>query len=810
MVNALTVKKPSLQFTSGTRTFWSLSPTPVLVFLVAAILYFSPYLTFDKILVGTDDGPRGWHTYGNLGHAIESHADKWSPLNGGTAIMERQFGRFLNPTYVLHLIFPKYKQRVFEYIFWTFVAGFSMFCYLRTIGLSRSTAMIFGLSFMVTPAFQSYVYAGHYARMQVVALLPGIMTLTERMLRKASPIDMLALPLLLAWCIYSEHLQLAYFSFLGMGAYFIIRMIYALATKRVTLAGAGKRAGYFGAALIIGCLITSMSTFPSIHHTYTISERTGGVDYTFASSFSLHPEEMISLIEPDFIGWKEGYWGQNPLKLNSEYFSGPILIMAVFVFFLRRPGFMQYLFGAFFLVALLFALGGHTPVHRIFYDLLPGMNVFRGPSMMHIWMFFPAYVLAAMGLETLSQKIGEPDVAVKRRLYILSGVFAVMALLYTLFSDVFAQFWFDTVLPVEFRTPSNELALNGNMKAIETGGGVVFIVLIAFLYSTYRKINGKIKPGTYLMLFLSLILIDQIRVSRPFLTQCAKPLNYFSRQEAWEQSIGTYLNQKDPTLYRVHAMFGDPKMYIPGLDLTYVFDDFTNHRYNDLIRVLNVTAAAILQQPSDNVILNNRFRNLLNHLNAKYVLSVFDLNVPGLEKVHSSGPLKFYQNVDVLPRVYLASQIIKTDNPKRTLLNLLERNEGLKNKAIVKDNTHAFKELDATADGSDSDSVSITEYDDRRGRILLDINSRREQIVIVAGNDTNGWKAFVNGRETDVMPVNYTWKGILIPEGTLQVAFVYDSPVANLWRRVTMVTAVIYALLTLSLVLRKLKTRKSR
>lgn len=789
--------------------FWRLSYTPVLIIFVASVLYFSPYLTFGKILVGTDDGPRGWRSYGNLGHAIVSFSDKWSPLNGGTAVMERQFGRFLNPTHVLHLFLPKYKQRVFEYIFLTFVAGFSMFCYLRTLGSSRSVATVLGLAFMFVPAFQSYVFAGHYARMQVVAFLPGVMTLTERMLRKASLLDVAALPVLLAWCIYSEHLQLAYFTFLGMGAYFVIRMTQVVTTGQTTLLEGSRRTAYFVAALVIGCLITSMSTFPSMHHTYVTSERAGGVDYAYASSFSLHPEEVVSLVEPDFIGWKEKYWGRNYLKLNSEYFGVLILILAVVPFLFPGRTFVSYLFGGFFFFALLFALGAHSPIHRILYGMLPGMNAFRGPSMMHIWMFFPAFVLAAKGLGSLSRLDVTGDPAVKRRFYVLTGVVGGIALLYMFLSGGFARFWFDTILPTEFQTPHKEQALHGNMRNIETGGIIIFLVVSAFLCSTYRKIHGKFKPSTYLMVFLCLILFDQIRISRPFLSLSAKPRDFFSRQERWEHSIGQYLTKKDSTLYRVHQMFGDRKLYIPGLDLTYVFDDFTNHRYNEIIRILQATSASIIQpQVRDNGAAQDRFRNLLSHLNTKYVLSGSGLNVPGLQEIFASGSLRIYRNTTVSPRVYLASRILKTADPKQTLLELLDKKKWPKATAVVHENASVIKEFDTSTDLSIVDQVSILDYDARKGRISLDIVSSRTQLVVVTDNYSPGWKAFVNGDETEVIPVNYTWKGALLPAGKSHVEFVFDSPVARRWRWVTVVSAVGYALLALGIILWEQRNRK--
>ena len=46
----------------------------------------------------------------------------------------------------------------------------------------------------------------------------------------------------------------------------------------------------------------------------------------FARSWSLHPEEVGSLVVPQFGGYQSArennrYWGRNAAKLNSEYFG---------------------------------------------------------------------------------------------------------------------------------------------------------------------------------------------------------------------------------------------------------------------------------------------------------------------------------------------------------------------------------------------------------------------------------------------------------------------------------------------------------
>lgn len=772
---------------------------PSLLFLVLALLYFSPYLSLNKIIMGTDDGPRGWHTIGNHGHALESFLDKWSPLNGGSAMMERRFGRFVNPAHFFHTFLPKYKARTLEYIFWTFIAGFLMFLFLRTLGISPLVSYLCAIAFMFAPAFQSYIFGGHFARMQVIALMPGVMFFTERMLKKASLVDIVGLPVMIALCVYSEHLQLAYFTFVGMAFYFAIRMIHMVFIKKEIVLPEGiKRTTFFAIAIIIGCLLTTMNIFPSMHHTNVTSKRAGGVDYEYASSWSLHPEEIFSLAEPDFVGCIKTYWGQNAIKLNSEYFGVIFLILAILLFVLRKQTFKKYLFAGFFLFAVFFSLGAHTPVHLIFYHLLPGMKAFRGPSFMYVWFFLSGITLAVYALDQLLAFQWKENPAVSKRLLIFACIITGLVFIYLIASEAFANFWYGSFYPAELQNENKLNALTYNFKNAKLGAFLIFLFVAAFFLIAYLKAKGTINTTFFLALLLAITLIDLIRISRPFLTQAIKPKNYFARQEKVESSIERYLKQLDKSEYRVHSMLGDDKMYIPGLDMTYIFDDFINKRYHEIIQVLRSASYGIMQsQYSGNTALQNRFRNALSLLNTKYVLTLSQLNVLGIQEVINSGGLRIYKNPYCFPRFYLANDLVAESDPRQAVVKMIDTPLFRQNTIVVDKNIWGNKKLNSSVDSSITDMINIIEYDTRKGNAVVKVESNREQFLVVSENYNTGWKAFVNEAPAEIIPVNYIAKGVVVPKGKSKVEFVYNSPTAEFWRKVTAVSAILFLIFAL-------------
>ncbi|MBD3421029.1 MAG: YfhO family protein [Chitinivibrionales bacterium] len=773
---------------------------PAALFLVLTLLYFLPYLSFDKVLVGTDDGPRGWHTKKNMLHHLESFSDKWSPLNGGTALMERRFGRFLTPTYVLHLILPRYAQRTLEYIFWVFLAGLFAFLYMRALRISRGVSIVCAVGFMFAPGLLSNIITGHWVKMEVIALMPGVMYFAERMLRRFSLVNLAGLPILIALTIYSEHLQLAFFVLMGMGAYYLVRIIHSYVKKELSLPESLKRGGLFGAALIVSVLITSMTTFPPMHHTSKVSQRAGGVGYDYAQSYALNPEEVLMLLEPDFLGWGERYWGQNSLKLNTEYFGVLFVILAMSIFVLGKMDVTQWTLAALAFFALLFSLGGHTPVHRLAYHLIPPIRSFRAPSMMYIWIYLPVMVLAGMALDQLLRINWKENKQVRKRFLIFAAIVGGLAFIYMITFGGFAQMWYDSFFPPELKNQGKAAALEKSMDQIKLGGFLIFAFVTALFALIYYKAKGAISAPTFLLLFTVIILIDDFRISRPFITRSAKPKNFYVRNEKAEQKIAEFLTSRDKGLYRVHSLIRDRKLYILPLDLTYVFDDFTNQYYDQLTR----HGRALLQQMFGSAQQSRsaamvHYLNFLRFLNAKYILSPGALPIPGLTTIANAGQIVIYQTPDVFPRFYLASKIITTHDQQSELYRRMQHPDFSTSLAIVnsKDLPHT---LNPAVDTTLTNDIDITTHQVRDGLVELTVTSNREQVLVYGSNYAPGWSAKINGKPTSLFRVNYAWKGIVVGQGVSKVVFEYTSGVAARWRRITLISGILFGIFALAMI----------
>ena len=72
----------------------------------------------------------------------------------------------------------------------------------------------------------------------------------------------------------------------------------------------------------------------------------GGVDYTYATSWSFPPYEMITFLLPSGVGFGGAtYWGGMPFTDYPNYMGAVLLFLAVFAVCVRRDLISRFLAG---------------------------------------------------------------------------------------------------------------------------------------------------------------------------------------------------------------------------------------------------------------------------------------------------------------------------------------------------------------------------------------------------------------------------------------------------------------------------------
>jgi hypothetical protein len=868
---------------------WERDWFPAALLALLAGVYFSGVLA-GKVVFGSDIGTDYHRTLAKLDY------DRWIPVMGGFPEYENLRWRYFPLNALANLAsslynsvssepwYPLYQRLIaWRYLLMTFVAGWGMSLYLRQVGTSRWPAFWGGLAYLSAPTFLAFPYAGHYAKMTVIALFPLMCLSAERILQRKTEVPrweavgwvaLIGLGLLAsisyaAWAVraaflalllgagilayrrpsivgsatwglvypaalsalialgaFSPQLQVLYYALAGVGFCFLWRLCELYQAERNT-AQALRRTGLFAAAVVLGLGLGAEGLVPSSSYARNESKRAGTQDATgagrsaaeqleFARSWSLHPEEAGSLVVPEFGGFYDPqhqenyYWGRNALKLNSEYFGALVLLLAILAVTQMRRSRWALGMGVLFTLSLAYALGGHTPVHWVFYHLMPGAKVLRTPGVVAFLFAFAACCLAARGLDHVLG--GSSDPVLQKRVLVTGGVLAGLALLVALAPQAATNAWISLVY--NDIGPQKRELLAGGFGWLARGGLFVSLVVAAGTLLLYLRLRQQLGTGLLVLGLSGLALFDTWRIDRLFL-RYEDPAQHADIRSENPRTIE--FMKRDGRPFRVfpvpgydfldqpgYHLYGKPNrpeqsfasVDYPTITSVTGFHDLPLRRYDRILReispVSNLFEAKYYQRqqiPYTEQALVDAVHPLLDLVNARYLASPkqLKLELAGITEVYAAENLRVYENPSALPWFYLVSscQVIQGEE---ALVEALKGGQvDLRQNALLEEEPPAG--LDAsTGAGDGSDSVEQLEYNLPAGRILLQSRASGPRLLVVSENYHPYWGARVDGQDAKVFRANYLWQAVYVPAGEHQVELLYTSPVVTWSRRASLLS----------------------
>ncbi|HEX2613528.1 MAG TPA: hypothetical protein VHO02_08035, partial [Fibrobacteria bacterium] len=404
--------KPFTASSSTRRSWWAENWLPLVVVWAISILPFLPVLLSGKVLVSLDQaGAPGWKFYFD---ALRSGTiPLWNPyVLGGMPTFDLMFGDGSYPPFILlGFLFPATHVVTVNYVLHLLLAGFTSYLLARVqFKLDRWIAAALALAYALNPHFISYVFAGHTGKYFVLAWLPlALLFLLRSLSRTATWKDLLGLALTTAAFVLTSHLQFTYFTMMGFFVVWLFHVARALRDKRP--GEAASLVARFWAPVLLGIGLSFYIFLPPMKYTKEFGIRGEGerTSYEHATSWSMHPEEVPSLLVPEFVGWNATYWGRNSLKLNTESPGIVVWFLGLLGLFVFRRSRWYWLWAGIGVLSLLYGLAGHTPVFKLFYEFVPGIKNFRAASMMLFWLSVALMVLSA---ETIRRLLAEGKEAI--------------------------------------------------------------------------------------------------------------------------------------------------------------------------------------------------------------------------------------------------------------------------------------------------------------------------------------------------------------------------------------------------------------
>ncbi|MFH1571564.1 MAG: hypothetical protein ABIL09_26475 [Gemmatimonadota bacterium] len=776
---------------------------PALLALIS-VAYFWGFVTTDQVVFGSDIG-QDFHKGAGVS-ASEKLADlapdMWHRQMGGYPISEEIRHSYF-PTYLIYL-FTTYQRAIgWRYLLTAFFAGWGMCLYLRQLGAGRGASLWSGVAYMSAPFFLTFLYAGHYAKMGIIALLPWMFLAVDRGMGSGRVRPFLGLSALIALGIFTPHLQMLQYALLATGLYFLFRL-WTLHRE-----GAGRRAlavrgSLFGLGVVLGLGLGAEGLFPPYLHVRTESKRAATdaeegrspeEQLALAQSWSLHPEEVGSLLVPEFGGFYDPrhqanhYWGRNPMKLNSEYFGVLTVTLALLAVATLRGRPVVVFMAGLFAAALAFTLGGHTPVHWLAFHLLPGGKVLRTVGMAAFLFGFPACVLAGLGLSRILDP-GEGRQQLARRVLWIGGAATALALVMALAPAAVGGAW--ARLLYAGIDPDKRLAMESAAPWLGRGALLVGLVAAAGTALAVLHLRGRLGAGLAVAGLVALALADTWRIDRLFL-EYEDPARYADfRLE--NRAVAAFLRQQE--LHRVfpipsYRLLEAPGYHVEDADPVTGFNNYTLRRYDRLIRELEPVAGAFearylqgRQVPYSDARLLQAAHPLLNLLNARYLLTPkgIDLEVDGFPEVLAQDNLRVYVNPQALPWFYLVPDHVVVAGEAQAIEALRDGQYDLRQTVLLE------REPDLSGEGSPApaggpEAVECLAYEPAAGEVRLQVSAPAPRWLVISHNYHPNWSAFVDGRPVPIERADYVWQAIRVGPGPHQVELRYRSPAVT-WSRV--------------------------
>ncbi|MCZ6634917.1 MAG: YfhO family protein [bacterium] len=758
---------------------------PVLFFALLSIVYFAGFVFTGDVVFGNDTGTefhKGKEPF--LEKLAQVQPANWSRYMGGTPESAGLRAQYF-PLHIVALFTSEHRYFGWRYVFGMFCAGYFTFLFVRAMGCHSLSALLVGTAFASAPTILTFTFAGQFAKMSAMTLFPLQAWGLYRGLETRRWPYFLATAAGIGAAIYTPQVQIVYFSLWGLGLIFLFRTT-ALYRKEQNINAALFRTLLCASAICLGLAIGAEGVFPQWYNNQNTKRAAearaeGGME--FAVSWALHPEEIASLVIPEFGHFdippnKRAYWGRNAFKLNTEYFGLVIVFFAVLALGQIRKDPRVLLFLVLFLFATAFSLGTHTPLYELFYHIVPGVKSLRVPGMIAFLFAFSACALAALSLDRILQESPPKH----PRLLVGAGIGTAVLFFTFLAPEAVFSIW-TTLFWSDIPAQKNQIAQT-NFTHLQQGAILGGLMVIAIAALIWRRIQGRISSLSFILALLLITLVDTWRIDKQFLITLDP--DRFPARERINANAVRFL-KADPDFFRVLLIPPERQSPLYGIDLIYGFNDFSLQRYDAILKSQGFLLATQLKAPQNEPYIQ-RFLPILTLMNTKYIVSRTPLSIPGLSEPTQLDGFHIYKNPNALPWFYLAPQYKVEKDPDRVLgflanpqlnpsrIALLEREPGIK----FSGNTGTDGQIEQLA------------YDARQGYIELKTKASEPRILVISENHHPNWHAYVDGKEQPLIRANYLWKAVALPPGEHHVELRYHDPIVAFCRWITLLgTAVL-------------------
>lgn len=728
-----------------------------------------------------------------------------------------------------------------NYVYLLFIMLLGFYILMRSF---RASPLVSALGAVIW-AFSSYFFiliaAGHIWKFITLAYIPPTIAGLVYIYRKKYLLGALLFMLFTAFQISANHIQMSY--------YFLFVMLFMViafgvdAIRKKELPDFLKSTG----VLLIAGLVGIAANAGNLYHTYEYSKETmrgkselthhgeqntgNGLERDYITAWSYGKGETWTLLIPNTKGgasvplganpkamakarpeYRElyaqigQYWGEQPGTSGPVYVGAFVLMLFILgLFIVKGPLKWALLAGTVFSILLSWGknLMGLTD---FFIDYVPMYNKFRAVSSILVVAEFCIPLLAALAVKEIVQ---EPEILKRERkaLYISLGLTGGVALLFALAPKIFFSSFISTSeLQALQSLPSEHIQpILSNLTEIRVGlfradaWRSFFIVMIGTA-ALWLFMEKKIKGEWMVAAILLLSLADMWNVNTRYLSDKDFVAPNQTQQQFTLTPTDQVILQDTTPYYRVLNMatstFNDGvtpyhHKVIGGYHAAKL------RRYQDLIdrhlmREMGALQQAIVETEGvlDSVS-GDPFR-VLNMLNSRWIIMPTQggNTIPVLNP-HAMGNAWFVNNI----------RFVGSADEEIEALGLMD----LRHEAVAhKDFEPLLQGVQLTPADSTS-AIRLTEYDSNY--LIYETNAAKDELAVFSEvYYPKGWQISIDGEPADMLRVNYTLRGLVVPKGQHTITFKFDPKSIRTTDAIAYAALIIMLLTAVYLIIRRTKT----
>jgi hypothetical protein len=647
------------------------------------------------------------------------------------------------------------------------------------------------------------ISVGHDTKMLSIAYMPAVLAGVLLIFEKKYWLGALLTALFAAAMIAMNHVQIAYYLFVAIGVmtvFYAIRWIKEKDTKHLLMAGSialvATAAGVLtNAVSLMGTYEYQKETIRGGGSVLTDSVKTNksttGLDKDYVFSYSMTMSEPFVLMVPKIFGGSSDkaevdqenskaiealsslpqelqqqlpmqyYWG-GMTKPGEVGTSGPpyagaiVCMLAIFSFFIKNNRHRWWILGA-LLLSIIMSWGSYFDgFNGLLYKFLPFYNKFRAPSMI---MVLPQLLLSLSAVLSVHHIINTEDKktlwpAMKQAGIAIGGIFVLLFLMYFMF-DFMSGADKQVMKQVKGMNQPQLLdyvktfydGLKADRQSLMMGSilrSLAFMALAAGLLLLYMK---KIFNSTVLSICLAaFVLLDVSLINGKYLNSD----NYQEKENTaadFTPSKADLEIQKDKSDFRV---FNASNMQ----------ENSSSYFYKSA-GGYHPAKLRIYQDLIERQFLGRQEYNLpvLNMLNVKYLL----------QKDRAGVTQQYQRNDAALGPCWLVKQVVFVKDADAEMKALDNFNP--KDTAFVQEACKASVPFMPQADST----ASVTLVKNDNDKINYSFNAASNQFAVFSEIYYKaGWKAFVDGKESPIVKVNYVLRGMALPAGKHNIEFRFE------------------------------------